>query len=56
VGAGVPQLATKFAAQNILINYYGTKTFHKQASTGGEHTTTMCAFLIIKAKTFSHTQ
>jgi hypothetical protein len=47
VGAEVPQLANKFTAQNILINYYGTKTFHKQASTGGEHTITMCAFLII---------
>jgi hypothetical protein len=54
VGAGVPQLATMFAAQKIPNNYYETKHFINRQAQEGEHTTTMCAFLIIKAKTFCH--
>jgi len=43
VGAGVPQLATKFAAQNILINYYGTKhSTNRQAHRRRAHNNNVC--------------
>lgn len=46
-----------FAAQNILINYYGTKTFHKQASTQKESTQQQCVLsLLLTPKPFINTK